>query len=33
METSKDYYVNPVFYEKENTYSLEVFEEKKIQTP
>ena len=28
MEPSKNYYVNPVFYEKENIYSLEVLEEK-----
>ena len=33
MEPSKDYSVHPLFYEKENTYSLEIFEEKKIQTP
>lgn len=33
MEPSKDYVVNPIFYEKENTYSLEISEEKKIQLP
>jgi hypothetical protein len=33
MEPSKDYFVNPVFYENENTYSLEISEEKKMQLP
>ncbi len=28
MEPSKGYYVHPVFYEKDNTYSLEISEEK-----
>lgn len=28
MEPSKNYYVNPTFYEKENTYALEISEEK-----
>jgi hypothetical protein len=29
MEPYKDYFINPVFYEKENLYSLEIAEEKK----
>ncbi|MCX5853943.1 MAG: AMIN domain-containing protein [Deltaproteobacteria bacterium] len=33
MEPSKDYSVNPVFYEKENTYSLEISEENIKQNP
>ena len=33
MEPSKDYFIKPVFYEKENTYSLEISEEKKIRLP
>lgn len=33
MEPSKDYYVNPVFIEKENIYSLEISEENVGQRP
>lgn len=33
MEPSKNYYVNPLFYEKENIYSLEISEETIKQNP
>jgi len=33
MDPAKSYYVNPVFYEKENTYSLEIAEEGIKQNP
>jgi hypothetical protein len=33
MEPLKNYYVNPKFYEKDNTYSLEISEEKEISLP
>jgi hypothetical protein len=33
MKPSKDYSVNPAFYEKENIYSLEISEENKRQLP
>jgi hypothetical protein len=33
MNPSKGYYVHPVFYEKDNVYSLEISEEKEKQVP